>query len=120
MLPDVPVMVTAADPVAAADVAVSVSVLVVDVLVGLNDAVTPVGRPDADRVTAPLNPPLGVTVIVLVLLPPCGTLIGPAAARVNPVLTGPARLTARTTTSRVLGNVTLCTVLLVLSGNEYP
>jgi hypothetical protein len=55
-LPDAPVMVTETVPVAAALLAVSVNVLVVVVLPGLNDAVTPLGRPDADKVTLPLNP----------------------------------------------------------------
>src|SRR5579863_9201525 len=114
MLPDVPVMVTVAAPVAADELAVSVSVLVV-ALVEVKAAVTPLGRPDADKVTVPLKPPVGVTVIVLVLFPPCGTPIElGAAAIVNPVVTGPARVAASTTTSRVFGKVTLCTVLFVL------
>jgi hypothetical protein len=73
-LPDVPVMVTVDWPAAAELLAVSVSVLVVVVLVGLNDAVTPVGSPEAARLTLPVKPPEGVTVIVLVLFPPCATL----------------------------------------------
>ena len=39
-----------------------------------NDAVTPLGTPDAVKVTAPLKPFDGVTVIVLVPLRPCVTL----------------------------------------------
>jgi hypothetical protein len=54
--PDVPVMVTAVVPVAAVPAAVSVSTLVVAVLGGLNDAVTPDGMPDADRATLALKP----------------------------------------------------------------
>ena len=46
--------------------AVSVSVLVVAVLVGLNDAVTPLGSPDAARLTLPVNPFRSFTVMVLV------------------------------------------------------
>ena len=53
---------------AAVLLAVSVNVLVLVVLVGLNEAVTPLGRPDADRATLPVKPFCGVTVIVL--LPP--------------------------------------------------
>ncbi len=55
-LPDVPVMVTMTVPVAAVLVADSVSVLVLVVLLGLNDAVTPLGSPDADKSTFPLKP----------------------------------------------------------------
>src|SRR5580692_2347187 len=36
-------------------------------------AVTPLGRPDAARVTLPVNPPTSVTVMVLVPLLPCVT-----------------------------------------------
>lgn len=69
-LPAVPVMVTVAAPVVAVAVAVSVSVLVPVVLVGLKDAVTPAGKPAADRLTLPLNPLSGLTVMVLVPLAP--------------------------------------------------
>jgi hypothetical protein len=55
-LPDVPVMVTVAVPVVAVLLAVSVSVLVLAVLLGLNDAVTPLGSPDADKLTFPVKP----------------------------------------------------------------
>jgi len=36
----------------------------------LNDAVTPVGRPEAVSATVPANPPCGVMVMVLVPLDP--------------------------------------------------
>ena len=65
-LPDVPVIVTVALPVVAVLLAVNVSVLVLVVLLGLNDAVTPLGRPEADRPTLPPKPFCGLTVIVLV------------------------------------------------------
>jgi hypothetical protein len=68
--PDVPVMVTVAVPIAAVLLAVSVNVLVLTVLLGLNDAVTPLGRPDADKLTLPLKPFCGVTVMVLAPLAP--------------------------------------------------
>ncbi len=55
-LPDVPVMVTVTVPVVAVSLAVRVNVLVLVVLLGLNDAVTPLGRPDADKLTVPLKP----------------------------------------------------------------
>jgi hypothetical protein len=75
-LPDTPVMVTVTVPVVAEPLAVSVNVLLLAVLLlavllGLNDAVTPLGRPDADKLTLPLKPFCGVTVITLVLLVPC-------------------------------------------------
>jgi len=69
--PDMPVTVIEAVPVAAVLVAVSVNVLVLDVLLGLNDAVTPLGTPDADKLTLPVKPFCGVTVIVLAPLAPC-------------------------------------------------
>jgi hypothetical protein len=70
-LPEVPVMVTATVPVAAVLLAVSVKVLVLAVLAGLNEAATPLGRPDADKLTLPLKPYCGVTVMALAPLAPC-------------------------------------------------
>lgn len=55
-LPDVPVMVTVTVPVAAVPLAVNVNVLVLVVGFGLNEAVTPLGRPDGVRLTLPLKP----------------------------------------------------------------
>jgi hypothetical protein len=79
-LPDVPVMVTVTVPVVAVPLAVSVKVLVLVVLPGLKEAVTPLGKPEADKLTLPLNPFCGVTVIVLPPLAPCAivTLLGDA------------------------------------------
>jgi hypothetical protein len=73
-LPEVPVIVTVTIPVFAVLLAVSVSVLEIAVEVGLNDAVTPFGRPDADKLTLLLKPFCGLTVIVLVALAPCRTV----------------------------------------------
>ena len=70
-LPEVPVMVTVADPTAAVLLAVSVSVLVLVALPGLNEAVTPAGKPEADKLTLPLKPFCGVIVMVFVTLAPC-------------------------------------------------
>ena len=72
-LPDVPVMVTVNAPTAAELLAVNVITL--DPVVGFvpNEAVTPLGRPDAARVTLPVNPFTSVTVIVSVPLLPCVT-----------------------------------------------
>jgi hypothetical protein len=69
-LPEVPLIVTVTVPVAAVLLAATVNVLVPTVLAGLNDAVTPLGRPDTDKLTLPLNPFCGLTVTVLVPLAP--------------------------------------------------
>jgi hypothetical protein len=73
-------MVTEDVPVVAVLLAVSVNVLVAVVGLGLNEAVTPLGRPDADKLTLPLKPFCGVTVMVLVPVAPCVavTLLGDA------------------------------------------
>src|SRR5258708_12304655 len=73
-LPEVPVMVTLAAPTVAVLVAVNVNMLVLVVLAGLKEAVTPLGRPDADKPTLPLKPLCGITLTVLVPLPPCAHL----------------------------------------------
>jgi hypothetical protein len=72
--PEVPVTVTLAVPMAAVLLAVKVTVLVPVVLAGLKDAVTPLGRPDTDKPTVLEKPFCGITVIVLVALPPRVTL----------------------------------------------
>jgi len=66
-------------PVAAVLLAVSVRTLVLVVLAGLNvEAVTPLGRPETDSATLPVKPFCGVTVMVLVPLPPCVRVYGDA------------------------------------------
>jgi hypothetical protein len=95
-LPDVPVMVTVTVPVAAEPLAVNVSVLVEAAGFGLNPAVTPLGKPDAESVTLPLKPFRGVMVMVLVPLLPCVivTLFGEAeSVKFGPA--GPARALIR-------------------------
>lgn len=62
-LPETPVMVSVTVPVAAVAFAVRVRVLVAVAGFGLNEAVTPFGRPAAERVTLPENPCNGVTEI---------------------------------------------------------
>jgi hypothetical protein len=74
-VPEVPVMVTLDVPVVAVASAVNVNVLVLVVLLGLKEAVTPLGRPEADKLTLPLKPFCGMTVIVLVPMVPCTTLM---------------------------------------------
>ena len=74
VLPEVPVMVTVTGPPVVAELlAVSVSTLEVVDDVGLNEAVTPLGRPDAVKATVPVKPFSGVTVTVSVALLPCIT-----------------------------------------------
>jgi hypothetical protein len=68
-VPDVPLTVIVVVPIAATGVAVNVATLVVDVDVGLNETLTPVGSVEVVSVTLPVKPLLGVTVIVLVPVP---------------------------------------------------
>lgn len=75
-----PVTVTATVPVVAVGLADRVSELVAVVLPGMNEAVTPLGRPDAERLMVPLKPPCRATLIVLVALAPCGTVSPVGAA----------------------------------------
>jgi hypothetical protein len=55
-LPDVPEIVTVAGPEVAAALAASVSMVLPVAGFGVKDAVTPLGRPDATKVTPPLKP----------------------------------------------------------------
>jgi len=73
-LPEVPVMVTVAAPAVAVLLAVSVKVLVAMAGLGLKEAVTPLGKPDAEKLTLPLKPFWGVSEIVLEPLAPCVTV----------------------------------------------
>lgn len=77
-VPEMPPTVTVTVPVAAVALAVKVSVLVVVAGLGLNSAVTPLGKPQTERVTLPLKPSAGVMVMVLVPLLPSAmvTLVG--------------------------------------------
>ena len=61
-MPEVPVIVTVYCPRLAELLACTVNVLIpVAVGFGEKDAVTPLGRPDAERVTLPANPFCGYT-----------------------------------------------------------
>ena len=71
--PLVPRIVTVAEPTVAVLEAVKLTLLVPVVEAGLKLAVTPDGKPLALRATLPVNPPMGVTVIELVTVPPCAT-----------------------------------------------
>jgi hypothetical protein len=70
-VPEVPVTVTVTGPPALA-VLLAVSVNTLEPAVGFvaKLAVTPLGKPVADRVTEPVNPYAGVTVMLSVLLLP--------------------------------------------------
>lgn len=72
--PDTPVIVIVLVPVVAVPLAVKVRTLVPVVGFVPKVAVTPLGRAEFESVTAPVNPPEGVTVIVLLPLVPWVTL----------------------------------------------
>ena len=76
-VPDAPVIVMAAVPGSAEALAVRVKVLAPVALLGLNDAVTPLGRPEALSATLLLKPFCGVIVIVSVPLVPWFTVSEP-------------------------------------------
>jgi len=69
-LPEIPVMVTVTVPVVAVPFAVSVKLLVAVAGLALNDGVTPLGSPEADKLTVPEKPPCGVRVMVLAPVAP--------------------------------------------------
>jgi hypothetical protein len=70
-LPEVPATDRLNVPMAAVALTVSVKTLVLAVLLGLKDAVTPLGRLETERLTFPVKPFSAVTVMVLVPLNPC-------------------------------------------------
>ena len=85
VLPEVPVTVTVYAPAAAVLLAVSVSTLELVEDVGLKEAVTPLGRPEAVKATLPVNPPISVTAMVSVPLAPCATVrVDAEGLRLNP------------------------------------
>jgi hypothetical protein len=79
-LPDMPLTITVVVPVVAVPDAVRVITLVVAVLVGVNDAVTPEGNPVTDRVTLSAKPFRATMAILLVALPPWPTVAAVGAA----------------------------------------
>lgn len=70
VLPEMPVTVTVEVPGAALAAALNVSAVVRAAEAALNVAVIPAGRPVTEKFTALLKLPCGVTVMVLVPLPP--------------------------------------------------
>src|SRR3954470_10005931 len=93
-LPPVPVMVTVEVPRVAVADAVKVSTELPEpgaaIEDGLKEAVTPAGRPEAERAMAALKPPETAVVIVEVLVLPCTTEteVGAAAIVKSGVVTG--------------------------------
>ena len=87
-------------PMAAVEEAVIVKVLELVLLVELKEAITPFGKPEADKPTAPLKPFCGVIVIVVDPLVPCTRvkLVGAAESVKFCAETGqlPTRLAALT------------------------
>lgn len=73
-VPETPVIVTELVPVVAVELAVKVTTLLPVVGFVPKLAVTPAGRADVESDTLPVNPPLGVTVIVELPLLPCVTV----------------------------------------------
>jgi len=69
-LPELPVSVTVNVPWLALSLAVNVNVPLDVAGLGLNAALTPLGRPEAESVTWPVKPPDGVMVMVLVPVEP--------------------------------------------------
>jgi hypothetical protein len=70
VVPEVPVTVIFVVPDGALALAVNVSVLVVVVVAGLNEAATPLGSPSAVRVTWPVKPLFRVSVMVFLAVEP--------------------------------------------------
>jgi hypothetical protein len=70
VLPEVPVIVTVDVPTVAVLLAVKVTTLLPAVGLVAKEAVTPLGSPDAASVTLPAKPPVSVTAIVSVAVPP--------------------------------------------------
>jgi len=79
-VPDVPVICTVTVPGAATALAVRVIVLVEEAGFGLKVAVTPLGSPEAERVTLPVKPLRGTIVIMVAAEPLCPTVTMPGLA----------------------------------------
>ena len=83
-LPDLPLIVTVEVPPAAALATANFTALL-PIVTALKVAVTPLGRPDADNVTAPVKPDISVMAILLAPLNPRVTLkLAGVAASVKP------------------------------------
>jgi hypothetical protein len=82
--PAVPVMVTVLVPSDAELLADNVSMLNPVVGFGANDAVTPLGRPDRERFTLPVNPYCGFTKMLVVAEVPWPIFTTPGLVSVKP------------------------------------
>ena len=80
IVPELPEIVMLAVPVVAVPLAVNVKVLLLEVDVGLNDAVTPLGEPLAEKLTFPVKPFSSKMLTVVVTLLPCTTVKLPGDA----------------------------------------
>ena len=108
----VAVTVTVNVPVDAEELAASVRVLEVAVALGLKEAVTPFGRPEAERVGLQANPFCGVIEIVLVPLEPCviARLLGDAEIEKLAELEGPVHGDVPALTVRLI--VVVCVIAI--------
>ena len=112
--PDVPVILMLEVPVAAVLLAAKVSTLAPVVGLVPNEAVTPVGSPDAVSVTLPLNPPAPVTVTVSVaLLPRVTARVETAGASVKLGLPVPGMVNAIVTEWLIVPFVPVIVTVLV-------
>ena len=94
--PEIPVTVIVAVPTVAVLLAVSVSSLDPVIMLGLKEAVTPLGNPEAARLTLLLNPPASVKVIVFVPEDTCSMeRVGIEAESQKPGTAGPASASIR-------------------------
>ena len=116
-----PVTVTVTVPVVAVLLAIRVNVLEAVAGFGLNKKVTPLGRPEADKLTVPLKPFCGVTVTLLVPVVPWVTFKLPGDAEM--VKFGPAFTVSETvalwvrpppTPVIVIGNVPVVALLVAV------
>jgi hypothetical protein len=82
--PEEPVMVRGYWPRAAVLLAVNVSTLAEGVEFGLNDAVTPLGSPETERLTLPANPYCGYALMVVELELPGANATPPGFESVKP------------------------------------
>ena len=120
-LPEIPVTVTVFVPVAASASAVKNSGLPAVEFVEANAAVTPLGKPETDSPTPPVNPFTVLTVIILALLPPSVTArLAGNADRLNsgvplvvPATTVKLSVTGRTKSPPVPTTVTVAGLALM-------
>jgi hypothetical protein len=79
--PELPVIVIVVVPIAAVPLVVRVNKLLLTAGLGLNPAVTPLGKPDGERVTKPFAPL--ITIVLVPLFPRTMVSLFGSANRVN-------------------------------------